>query len=60
MLLLLIVLHVLALHEVGSNNPDGIETKLPKGSMGEGTNLNLNSMKTTKKYDIIDSIPFHH
>ncbi|MCV5925461.1 cytochrome b N-terminal domain-containing protein, partial [Escherichia coli] len=26
-LLLLVVLHVLALHEVGSNNPDGIETK---------------------------------
>jgi ubiquinol-cytochrome c reductase cytochrome b subunit len=32
-LLLLVVLHVLALHEVGSNNPDGVEIKRgPKGN----------------------------
>ncbi|BDR14587.1 cytochrome bc complex cytochrome b subunit [Vibrio sp. STUT-A11] len=59
-LLLLIVLHVLALHEVGSNNPDGIETKLPKGKMGDDyqTQFKFHDYYT-KKYDIIDSIPFH-
>lgn len=59
-LLLLVVLHVLALHEVGSNNPDGIETKLPKRSKGEGYSPQFKFHKYyTKKYDIIDSIPFH-
>ncbi|MGB1975048.1 MAG: cytochrome b [Vibrio toranzoniae] len=59
-LLLLIVLHVLALHEVGSNNPDGIETKLPKGTMGDDYKTQFPFHKDyTKKYDIIDSIPFH-
>ncbi|AEX20896.1 MULTISPECIES: cytochrome b [Vibrio] len=59
-LLLLIVLHVLALHEVGSNNPDGIETKLPKGTMGDDyqTQFKFHDYYS-KKYDIIDSIPFH-
>ena len=33
-LLLLIVVHILALHEVGSNNPDGIEIKENKGPDG--------------------------
>lgn len=56
----MIVLHILALHEVGSNNPDGIETKLPKGSMGEGYESQFKFHEYyTKKYDIIDSIPFH-
>ena len=32
-LLLLVVLHIFALHEVGSNNPDGVEIKKgPKGN----------------------------
>ena len=31
MLLLLVVVHLAALHEVGSNNPDGIEIKKNKG-----------------------------
>jgi ubiquinol-cytochrome c reductase cytochrome b subunit len=34
MLLLLVVVHIMALHEVGSNNPDGIEIKEHKGPNG--------------------------
>ena len=33
-LVALVVVHILALHEVGSNNPDGIEIKERKGSDG--------------------------
>ena len=33
-LILLVVLHILALHEVGSNNPDGIEIKHKKNAAG--------------------------
>lgn len=42
-LLVLVVLHILALHEVGSNNPDGIEIK---------ENLDENGKP-------VDGIPFH-
>jgi len=42
-LLLLVVLHIAALHEVGSNNPDGVEIKKKKGSDGKP----------------LDGIPFH-
>ena len=42
-LLALVVLHILALHEVGSNNPDGVEIKKHKGPDG----------------DPVDGIPFH-
>ena len=42
-LLMLVVAHVLALHEVGSNNPDGIEIKKNKGPDGIP----------------LDGIPFH-
>ncbi|WP_034411481.1 cytochrome b [Candidatus Photodesmus anomalopis] len=59
-LLLLVVLHILALHEVGSNNPDGIDTKLKKGSLGNNYTAPFKFHDTyTKKYDIIDSVPFH-
>lgn len=59
-LVLLVFLHILALHHVGSNNPDGIETKLPKGSMGDDYQPEFTFHEDyTKKYDIIDSIPFH-
>ncbi len=34
MLVLLVVVHIMALHEVGSNNPDGIEIKERKGPDG--------------------------
>ncbi|MBE9548142.1 MAG: cytochrome bc complex cytochrome b subunit [Proteobacteria bacterium] len=43
MLLLLVVLHLSALHQVGSNNPDGIEIKEHKGKDGKP----------------LDGIPFH-
>ncbi len=42
-LLLLVVLHLAALHEVGSNNPDGVDIKAKKD--GEGRPL--------------DAVPFH-
>ena len=42
-LLMLVVLHILALHEVGSNNPDGIEIKKNKNANGNPK----------------DGIPFH-
>ncbi|MCG6117693.1 MAG: cytochrome bc complex cytochrome b subunit [Aquimonas sp.] len=42
-LLLLVVLHLGALHEVGSNNPDGVDIKKVKGADGKP----------------LDGIPFH-
>ncbi len=42
-LLALVVVHILALHEVGSNNPDGVEIKKNKGPDGIP----------------LDGIPFH-
>ena len=42
-LLGLVVAHIIALHEVGSNNPDGIEIKATKGPDGKP----------------LDGIPFH-
>jgi ubiquinol-cytochrome c reductase cytochrome b subunit len=42
-LLALVVLHLLALHEVGSNNPDGVEIKKVKDANGNP----------------VDGIPFH-
>lgn len=42
-LLGLVVAHILALHDVGSNNPDGIEIKKTKGANGKP----------------VDGIPFH-
>jgi len=43
LLLLLVVLHLVALHEVGSNNPDGVEIKAKKNAKGLP----------------LDGIPFH-
>ena len=42
-LLALVVMHILALHEVGSNNPDGVEIKKNKDAQGRP----------------LDGIPFH-
>jgi ubiquinol-cytochrome c reductase cytochrome b subunit len=39
----LVLLHIIALHEVGSNNPDGVEIKKTKGADGKP----------------LDGIPFH-
>jgi ubiquinol-cytochrome c reductase cytochrome b subunit len=43
LLLLLVTLHLVALHEVGSNNPDGVEIKARKNAQGKP----------------LDGIPFH-
>lgn len=42
-LIILVFLHIVALHEVGSNNPDGVEIKVLKNSSGRP----------------LDGIPFH-
>ena len=59
-LVVLVFLHILALHEVGSNNPDGTNIKKPKGSVPpeEKSKFTFHE-QYTKKYDIVDAIPFH-
>jgi ubiquinol-cytochrome c reductase cytochrome b subunit len=49
-LLALVVLHILALHEVGSNNPDGIEIKKNKGPDG----VPLDGIKFHPYYSVHD------
>lgn len=62
-LVILVFLHIMALHEVGSNNPDGIETKrdndgtVPAEAVSK-FEFHNNFTKGGKKV-IIDSIPFH-
>ncbi len=58
-LVILVFLHIVALHEVGSNNPDGIDTKKKKGSIpdDEKPKFKFHEYYTDKK-DIVDSIPF--
>lgn len=59
-LVVLVFLHIVALHEVGSNNPEGIEIKKPKGSVPEEEQAKFTFHKQyTKKYDIVDAVPFH-
>ena len=62
-LVILVFLHIMALHEVGSNNPDGIDTKRDNdGTVPEDAiskfEFHDNFTKGGKKA-IIDSIPFH-
>ena len=59
-LVILIFLHIIALHEVGSNNPDGVEIKRKKGSVPEEekSKFQFHEYYTNKK-DIVDAIPFH-
>lgn len=59
-LVILVFLHLIALHEVGSNNPDGIEIKKPKGSVPEEekSKFEFHERYTAKK-DIVDAVPFH-
>jgi len=59
-LVVLVFLHILALHEVGSNNPDGTNIKKPQGSVPpeEQSKFTFHE-QYTKKYDIVDAIPFH-
>ena len=59
-LVVLVFLHILALHEVGSNNPDGIDIKKPKGSVKDEDKAKFKFHENyTNKYDIVDAIPFH-
>lgn len=63
-LVILVFLHIIALHEVGSNNPDGIDVKRPN----DGTTYenNVSDKFTFHQYFtkggkkiIVDAIPFH-
>lgn len=63
-LVILVFLHIIALHEVGSNNPDGIDVKRPN----DGTKIdnNVSDKFTFHEYFtkggkkiIVDAIPFH-
>ncbi len=59
-LVILVFLHILALHEVGSNNPEGIDVKKPKGSVKPEELSKFKFHKQyTDKYDIVDAVPFH-
>jgi ubiquinol-cytochrome c reductase cytochrome b subunit len=59
-IVILVFLHIIALHEVGSNNPDGVEVKRKKGSLSEEEKTKFEMHEYyTKKYDIIDDVvPF--
>ena len=59
-LVILVFLHILALHEVGSNNPEGTDVKKPKGSVKPEELSKFKFHKQySEKYDIVDAIPFH-
>ncbi|WP_300420221.1 cytochrome b N-terminal domain-containing protein, partial [uncultured Pseudoalteromonas sp.] len=59
-IVILVFLHIVALHEVGSNNPDGVEIKRKKGTVAEEDKpkFKFHEYYTNKK-DIVDAIPFH-
>jgi len=59
-IVILVFLHIVALHEVGSNNPDGVNIKHPKGSLPEEDKTKYEIHEYyTNKYDIADDIvPF--
>ncbi len=63
-LVILVFLHIIALHEVGSNNPDGIDVKVP--NEGQKIENNVSDKFTFHEYFtkggkkiIVDAIPFH-
>jgi len=63
-LVILVFLHIIALHEVGSNNPDGIDVKAP--NEGQKFYNNVSEKFTFHEYFtkggkkiIVDAIPFH-
>ncbi|WP_022945573.1 cytochrome b [Pseudoalteromonas ruthenica] len=59
-LVILVFLHIVALHEVGSNNPDGIDIKRKKGTVAEEDKAKFKFHEYyTDKKDIVDAIPFH-
>jgi ubiquinol-cytochrome c reductase cytochrome b subunit len=59
-IVILVFLHIIALHEVGSNNPDGVNIKHKKGSLPEDQKTKYKIHEYfTDKYDIVDDVvPF--
>ena len=59
-IVILVFLHIVALHEVGSNNPEGVDNKRKKGTVAEEDKpkFKFHEYYTDKK-DILDAIPFH-
>jgi ubiquinol-cytochrome c reductase cytochrome b subunit len=59
-LLGLVVAHLIALHEVGSNNPDGIEVKDNLGPDGNGVDtIPSHPYYSTKDIFGVVSVPLH-
>ncbi|RQW62953.1 cytochrome b [Vibrio viridaestus] len=58
-LLGLVGLHLLSLHHVGSNNPDGIDTKKKKGVQEDVSSQFVFHDDYTKEYVFVDCVPFH-
>ncbi|MEQ1528480.1 MAG: cytochrome bc complex cytochrome b subunit [Methylococcales bacterium] len=61
-LVLLVFLHIVALHEVGSNNPDGIDLKKVKhtGRRKSDDSVSSTNIDIKDEHGIyLDSIPFH-
>lgn len=56
-LVILVFLHIIALHEVGSNNPDGVEIKRKKGSVKEEdkTKFKIHEYYSDKKISLMRS-----
>ena len=59
-IVILVFLHIVALHEVGSNNPDGVEVKRKKGTVAEEdkTKFKIHEYYTNKKDILDDVVPF--
>jgi ubiquinol-cytochrome c reductase cytochrome b subunit len=59
-IVILVFLHIVALHEVGSNNPDGVDVKKPKGTVAEEdkTSFEIHEYYTSKKDFLDDVVPF--
>jgi ubiquinol-cytochrome c reductase cytochrome b subunit len=59
-IVILVFLHIVALHEVGSNNPDGVDVKRPKGTVADEdkTKFEFHEYYTSKKDILDDVVPF--
>jgi ubiquinol-cytochrome c reductase cytochrome b subunit len=59
-IVILVFLHIVALHEVGSNNPDGVDVKKPKGEIADEdkTTFEFHEYYTSKKDYFNDVVPF--
>ncbi|WP_299264892.1 cytochrome bc complex cytochrome b subunit [uncultured Psychrosphaera sp.] len=59
-IVILVFLHIVALHEVGSNNPDGVDVKRKKGTVSDEdkTKFEFHEYYTSKKDILDDVVPF--